>query len=128
MVEDIDFIRRSLGNPKGLQLLFRASQHYFKAHQFHKYCDDIEDTFVLIRTEHGKTIAGYSHYKWNQVDCGYVSDPDRRAFLLQLDSNKRLIPTSDHNLICCSSNDGPVFGSSDLCIGDNCNNSSTSWS
>ena len=48
--EDINFIRTALGNSRGLQLLFRASQHSFKAKEFHTYCDDIEDTFILVRT------------------------------------------------------------------------------
>lgn len=55
----------ALKNPKQLKLLFRASEHEFSAKQFHKYCDKIRHTFVLIKTEYGKTIAGYTPCVWN---------------------------------------------------------------
>ena len=69
-----------------MELIFRASEHGFKSEEFHKKCDNIEDTFVLLRTKFGKTMAGYSHYKWNQVPHGqYLTDAGRQTFLLQLD-------------------------------------------
>ena len=61
---DIKFIRESLCRPSALKLLFRASEHSFSAEAFHEHCDKAEDTFVLVRTEFGKTIAGYSGYTW----------------------------------------------------------------
>ena len=61
---DIQFISDSLCRPSALKLLFRASEHSFSAEAFHRHCDRAEDTFVLVRTEFGKTIAGYSGYTW----------------------------------------------------------------
>ena len=58
------FISDSLCRPSSLRLLFRASEHQFRAKAFHSKCDGINDTFVLVRTEFGKTIAGYSGYTW----------------------------------------------------------------
>lgn len=50
ILSSIKFIIKELGNPKGLKLLFRASDHNFKAQYFHTFCDNIEDTLVLLRT------------------------------------------------------------------------------
>ena len=96
MDTDIEFISESLNNPKRFQLLYRASEDGFGAKEFHKHCDNISDTFVLIRTEFGRTIAGYTHYKWNQVKGGYVHDAGRKSFLLQLDLRQKLNPISDN--------------------------------
>ena len=81
MDTDIEFISESLNNPKRFQLLYRASEDGFGAKEFHKHCDNISDTFVLIRTEFGRTIAGYTHYKWNQVKNNFVNDAGRKSFL-----------------------------------------------
>lgn len=84
--KDINYIHKCLNNPTSMELIFRASEHGFNAREFHKVCDSVEDTFVLLRTEFGKTLAAYTHYKWGQVSHGqYVDDSDKRAFLLQLD-------------------------------------------
>lgn len=49
-----------------MQLVFRASDNNFRAKAFHEACDEVSDTLVVARTEFGKTIAGYSHYKWGK--------------------------------------------------------------
>jgi hypothetical protein len=123
--KDIAFISDSFNKctqrrPYQLQLLFRASQHAFKAEAFHQVCDNVNETFLLIRTEAGRTIAGYSHYKWGiKEDIGvkvklgnvtYVRDSERRAFLLQLDKKQCLKPTVDDCLVVCRNEYGPVFG------------------
>lgn len=48
-----------------LQLVFRASEHNFLARAFHERCDKIGDTLVLIRTEYGKIIGGYTPLTWD---------------------------------------------------------------
>ena len=53
--------------PNEVKLLFRASEHNFSAKAFHQKCDNIEDTLVLIRTQFGKTIGGYTHYPWKSI-------------------------------------------------------------
>jgi hypothetical protein len=78
-----------------LALMFRASEHAFSAEAFHAHCDDTEDTLALVRTEFGRTLAGYSHYKWNAVSKGYVHDEGRRAFLLSFDQQEKYVPQGD---------------------------------
>ena len=66
--KDIKFISDSLCRPSALNLLFRASEHSFSEKTFHKLCDKTLDTFVLVRTEFGKTLGGYSHYSWEEKE------------------------------------------------------------
>ena len=47
-------------------MLYRASEHNFRATAFHQKCDDQEDTLVFIRIEYGKTIGGYTHHPGKQ--------------------------------------------------------------
>ena len=94
-------------------MIFRASEHGFKASAFHKNCDNINDTLVLVRSEFDRTIGGYSHYKWNDErkdTNGVVNDSARKAFLIQLDLHQIYKPINDEFLITCNVGCGPVFG------------------
>ena len=52
----------------------------------------------------------------------YVSDSERRSFLLQLDLRQKFLPFRDKHLIYCEDNWGPDFGGGwDLHIGNECN-------
>ena len=115
VAEDMKFISDSLCHPSEMRLLFRASEHQFAAEAFHSKCDGINDTFVLVRTEFGKTIAGYTHYKWNEwlkKDSGTncVTDSGRRAFLLLMEQQQKLVPQIDKQIIVCDNGYGPCFG------------------
>ena len=57
-------MNKILNNPVKIERIFRASEHEFKAAAFHHYCDNKEDTLVLVHTEFGKTIGGFPHYPW----------------------------------------------------------------
>ena len=123
VTKDLEFINKALNNPKQIELIFRGSEHGFRASEFHRLCDNTEDTFVLVRTEFGRTVAGYTHYKWNEMPNGnYVKDSARRAFLLLLDLQEKLVPIKDDQLICNLTTYGPIFGGGcDFVITDNCN-------
>ena len=110
-----------MGKPKKVELLFTASQHNFSSAAFHKHCDNIPDTLTLVRTGGGKTIAGYSHYQWNQVS-GWLNDSGRRVFLVQMDLGEKLVPKSDNFLIYCHQKCGPSFGRGDLTLFNEGNN------
>ena len=112
------FIFFSLGLPKKLQLLFRASEHQFKAAAFHQHCDGIENTFVIARTDFGRTIAGFTCHKWASIG-GDVNGESKDAFLLQVDLMQKM-EYQNGRLIYCGADCGPWFGS-DFGIKDNCN-------
>ena len=62
--EQANFLIDILNNPVKIERIFRASEHNFQASKFHEYCDNKDDTLVIIRTEFGKIIGGFSHYPW----------------------------------------------------------------
>ena len=94
-----------------MERLFRASEHGFSAKAFHQKCDNQEDTLVLVRTQFGKTISGYTHYPWTSHGGGeYVRDSGHRAFLFSLDMREKFVPQRDEKLIYRYSGWGPCFG------------------
>ena len=71
MFEKIKFMVKALNEPSDFKLLYRASEHNFSGEVFHEKCDEVADTLTLVYTEFGKTIAGYSRYKWNHMGYGW---------------------------------------------------------
>jgi hypothetical protein len=121
-------LKESFGRPVQLKLLFRASEHNFSAAAFHARCDHLEDTLTLVRTQFGRTIAGFSHYQWNGGDeNGEVCDEGRQAFLLSLDQGEKYLPQNGQGLVYCYPSFGPMFGAGDLCLGDDCRSKSTCY-
>ena len=49
-IEQLKFLMKTLNNPKKITKMFRASDYEFKAEEFHKKCDNINDTVVLLKT------------------------------------------------------------------------------
>jgi len=124
--EQINYLYSALNYPVDMKLIFRASEHSFSALAFHLKCDNIPDTLTIVRTEFGKTVAGFSHYIWNKPTRKdkYVDDEERKTFLLQLDLQQKLVPMQDTNLITVKPGYGPYFGGeggNDLRIVDRCN-------
>lgn len=74
---------------------------------------------MIARTNFGKTIAGFSHYKWESTEKD-VYDQTKNAFLLQVDLMQKMTHEKG-TLICCRANYGPLFGGTDFGIYDNCN-------
>ena len=110
-----------------MERLFRASEYSFSAKAFHEKCDNQEDTLVLVRTEFGKTIGGYTHYPWTSAGSWEsVNDSGRRAFLFSLDMREKFVPQGNGELVYRNSCYGPIFGGGhDIVISDCCNNSSS---
>lgn len=53
-------------------------------------CDDIPKTFVLLKTEANKVIAGYTPLQWKKGKGEAVEDPTGKSFLLSIDSNEKM--------------------------------------
>ncbi|KAK8795560.1 hypothetical protein WA158_000217 [Blastocystis sp. Blastoise] len=115
-----------LGKEKKWKLLFRASEHEYKASEFHKYCDNKYPTVTIIKhIGHDNKInifGGYTTQYWesrsenyHKYDCG--------SFLFTL-SNEHDIPPTKYDVLkptsalYCDKNIGPCF--LDICISDDC--------
>ena len=93
-------LQRLLDQPKKIDRIFRASEHNFSIKAFHKLCDNIGDTVVLIRTEFGRTVGGYTHQPWSS-EGKWVSDPEGHSFIFSLDLNEKYVPTQTKHLTLC---------------------------
>ena len=47
------------------KLLFRASDHEYKAKSFHECCDDKGPTLVVIKSTSGYIFGGYTTQSWS---------------------------------------------------------------
>ena len=118
-----------MNQPKGIDIIFRASQYNFNATYFHEICDGRNDTLVILRNDYGKTIGGFTHYPWKAHQTGEaVCDSGRKSFLFSLDTMEKYVPQSDNDLIFCHAKYGPTFGKgNDLYIADSCWGSNLSY-
>ena len=84
---------------------------------------------MLVRTEFGKTIGGYTHYPWVSNSNGTtVHDPGCKAFIFSLDMKEKFVPQNSEKLIYQSSSCGPTFGGGfDILIADSCNVNNKSY-
>jgi hypothetical protein len=114
------------------QLLYRASQHGFKAQKFHAKCDNHANTLVVVKSATSDFIfGGYTEQFWNPYSRGGFRT-DKNAFLFSL-TNKDNFPCkmrvkNPEEAIYCYASYGPAFGfnSCDLYISNMSNSNSIS--
>ena len=102
-----------------MKLLYRASEHGFSGPEFHKHCDNIPHTFVLIKTQFGKVIGGYTPCNWEQSQP--INDPSKNSFLISLNLHEKMDLINSNQAISRMGGYGPVFGNHDICIRNQCN-------
>ncbi len=122
-IDDINFITSLLEkflNEKVCihKLLYRASRDGDSAINFHRNCDGIPNTLVIIETTKGKKFGGFTSQIWDR-NGDYKSD--EKCFLFSL-NKKEIYYIKDPSIaIVCFKNKGPNFGrGNDICIEDNC--------
>ena len=85
---------------------------------FHKKCDNIPNTLVLIKSKGKRRFGGFTPIPWKS-ERGYIEDKKNQTFVFSLD-NKKI-----YNLIGIScavyhqEDYGPQFGWSDIIIAGN---------
>ncbi len=82
----------------GAEILYRASENEFLSSKFHDKCDNIPHTVVIVETEHGKIIGGFTSFVWFKTKVAhYVSSaansPDH--FMFSLTNNHKLSITQN---------------------------------
>jgi hypothetical protein len=123
-----------IGKDVKFELIYRATDNGFKAIDFHKLCDKKGPTLVVVLTNHGKLIGGYTTIDWDGTvgyDFTYVKDNTSSSFLFSLTLNKKYKLKSEQAkyAIANSANHGPKFGGGhDLEIVSNCNTSENFYS
>ena len=109
---------------KSLKLLYRASEYNFKVEAFHKLCDGIPHTIVVIKTEYNKIIGAFTPIPWRSVRGGNkAQENSNSSFLFSLTNKDKLILTNHFDqTVRHHSYYGPIFGNgADLFICDKAN-------
>ncbi|KAK8797629.1 hypothetical protein WA158_005975 [Blastocystis sp. Blastoise] len=135
-----------LGKDTKWKLLFRASDHFYSAKEFHRYCDNKGETVVFIKhighNSHINIFGGYTDQDWADSDDNLCYG----GFIFTL-SNEHDIPPTKYNFInnkryegnkgrdnsnrkqYDNSTFGPRFGykTHEIFISNQCNNNTRSY-
>lgn len=125
-----DFLHSRLFNqPYTMELIYKASESDKSPQAFHKACDGIPHTLVVVRVGEF-TFGGYTDAVWSSERIGLQRE-SKSSFLFSVNSRKKFFLKPDHvkNAIYCRHNCGPVFGKGGLdlfvCNGSFSNNGSS---
>jgi hypothetical protein len=108
-----------------LTLLYRASEHDFRASEFHRLCDRKGPTITLVRAVNGRMAAAYNGESWGQ----FGDLPNPRGFLASIDEGYTLQNHLANNRarVFTYPDLGPFFGNG-LSIADICHENERSFS
>jgi len=123
------------GSPKQVwRLVYRASSHGYAAEAFHRHCDGVSPTYVIVLGAVGGICGGFSDVPWGKPNTkGHYVSSDK-AFLFSLSSFHGPSPVKfdiqkKPFAICYHPDCGPIFGAgADLLISSNCNVNMDSYS
>ena len=107
------------------ELEFRMSENGTKSVDFHKICDDIGPTLILIKTTKNKIFGGFTNLNWKSRNYDSY-DELNQTFIFSLDLMKKydMIDYSKKKAITCKAA-GPIFGDWDFGLDYNLKNGST---
>ena len=100
-------------------LIYSAKSDGDDASTFHKLCDNVKPTLVIVQSTSGKIFGGYATENWAGNDYKYAPG----CFLFSLDKKIKINPGKKKNKynMFCDPNNGPTFGNGpDLFICDGC--------
>ncbi|KAB7503220.1 BTB/POZ domain-containing protein 9 [Armadillidium nasatum] len=139
LANDKTSLQRILNNWYGVgkqiwRLVYRASTHGYSADAFHRHCDGIAPTYVIVMGQHGEVCGGFSDVPWAKTSFKGKYVASEKAFLFTLVNDQDLPPTKFPVVkkmfaICYHPDCGPIFGAgADLFIASNCNQNLESYS
>ena len=99
--------------------LYQATIDGGNINNFHKKCDNIPNTLVLIKSEGQRRFGGFTPIPWKSKD-EYIKDLDNKTFVFSLD-NKKIYSLKSVSYVAVYHNitRGPEFGSNDINIRGN---------
>ncbi|KAL0221267.1 hypothetical protein RCL1_001121 [Eukaryota sp. TZLM3-RCL] len=107
---------------KSFSLLFRASEHAFRASSFHSICHDVSPFLLVVENEHGDVFGGFSTVPFvfngfSRSDCSFIFVIKRNG---EINVSKSFV-TANNQAFALKSDQkfGPLFGG-DLKISDSC--------
>ena len=108
-------IEKRMNKPiKGLNKLYQANFDGWDPINFHKKCDNIPNTLILIKSEGLRSFGGFTPIPWKSEDK-YIEDTKNQTFIFSLD-NKNIFNIKNINLSSVYHNKdyGPCFGFGDI--------------
>ena len=106
-------------------LLYKATQDGDNINDFHKYCDNCNNTLILIKSINGNIFGGFTTQFWNNIiqNSNKVKEKlDDKAFLFNL-NDRNIFKSKNGKGICTNSSYLIIFGSInsyELYISKNC--------
>ena len=94
------------GRNVNYSLLYRKSRDSDKSIMFHKNCDYIRGTVILIETQDNLRFGGFTNETW---EGNNIAKNDNTAFLVSFNNNKIYDIKQNHCAIFCSQSYGPCF-------------------
>ena len=76
---------------------------------FHKFCDKIGPSLLVIKTQSNYIFGGYTKENW-EIDENYSYKDDNTAFLFSLNNKERIKVKNSKRAIVNTKNYGPIFG------------------
>ena len=108
-IEELELIIRKINKSSKkmtLNLIYKATADSDRAADFHRKCDEAQNTLVLIETDKGKRFGGYTSVSW-KGNC--IDKMDKDAFIFSLDKMKIYENIEGEKAIGCYPKFGPVF-------------------
>ena len=96
------------------KLLFRLSRDGESVDTFHKLCDDISPTLLLVESLNGRKFGGFTTCVWSVNKGG---KKDGKTFLFSFDEKKmykKREESKNERDIYCRKDAGPIFGGNDF--------------
>ena len=138
-IDEISLIKEWFGKEFRMDLIYSSDIHGKQVKTFHKLCDGIENTFILVDTESSSDgflgkfnkkitkLGGFTKLKWSS-DYGYVHG-DGSEFIFSL-TKKRMFKNNKNPeyAIFNNSNYFPTFGAGDLVLDKECFSTNKSFS
>jgi len=115
--------------PLKFNLLFSTHRDDGTSKKFHENCDGVSPTITIVMDTNGNKFGGYTTSSWRQPSSGSSYARDTDAFIFNLSKKLKYVQPDKFgkNSIYRDGSYGPVFGSNNLWIFNNCNSNGNSY-
>ena len=107
--EDKDFTLSLLPPVRELKMIFSGKRDGMSSSNFHKKCDGVGDTLVLVKSKNGHSFGGFAHPPWSSKGS-HTRDDSERSFLLTCRNKTKHLLIRPQYAIYCHTSYGPTFG------------------
>ena len=92
------------------ELVYDAKKNGDNKDNFHKFCDKIGPSLLVVKTESNYIFGGYTKENWETINNDIITKKDETAFLFSLNNKQRIKVKKSENAIIIDNDYGPIFG------------------